>query len=255
MFGAAAAAQQRPQAQQQLTTEELDAVERFRDELGIPTTDFDGEPLTPEETVKTALRELGIAGATSLRDSFMLVEGEMWRSEELRAQAKALHGGDDVKDFEDPFDDDDDDDEPATSSAHPAPAAAEADAGAGRGGSFSSADLLGKFGPSGRVDEDEPEDDGVLGWMSKAASSLGAAARGDGAGRVVKPGGAEPSPPASPKKAQAHEGPGAVCAYAEDGTLLVTFLVEGPIGVGFDPPTCAHRQSPTHHSLISRDAE
>ena len=31
--------------------------------------------------------------------------------------------------------------------------------------------------------------------------------------------------------------PGAVCVYGEDGSLIVTFLKQGPIGVAFDPPT------------------
>lgn len=66
-----------------LSSDELERLEQFRDELGI-----DGDAKAqPDELLQRALGELEIAGGATARESFLLVEAEMRRSAELRAQA------------------------------------------------------------------------------------------------------------------------------------------------------------------------
>ena len=206
-----------------LTADEIAKVEKFRDELVIK------QNLGPEATLAAALSELGIAGGGSLRDSFLLVEGEMRRSAELRAQAAALHsaGAEDFEDFED-----DDGDDGGAAVPQPAPAPAAED----RPRSFSSESLLAQHGPTRAASAAAAEgDSGWGGWISGAADALASAARGDGGGRVVVDG--EPRPPSKAPVDVDDGSPGAVCVYGEDGSLIVTFLKQGPIGVAFDPPT------------------
>lgn len=194
-----------------LNAEELGRLEQFRDELGLAQRE-------PEETLQAALAELGIAGGATPRESFLLVEGEMRRSADLRAQAAALHSaganGDDFEDFEDPDD--------GAVTPEPQPAAQET-----RQRSFSSQSLLAAHGPTARPSADT--DSGWGSWIGKAsemANVLASAARGDGGGRVVLDGPDDDD-----------SGPGAVCVETDDGKLVVTYLKQSKIGVAFDPPT------------------
>lgn len=125
------------------------------------------------------------------------------------------------EDFED-FEDADDHQEAQA----PQTAAAQ---GARQQPSFSSESLLAAHGPTNRPRAEKGDDSKWGSWIGKAATEyagvIASAARGDGGGRVVV------------NEPVDDSGPGAVCAQAEDGTLVVTYLKQGAIGVAFDPPT------------------
>jgi hypothetical protein len=209
-----------------LGAEELQQLEKFADELGIDPSD------PPERMLSNALAELGIAGGATARESFSLVEGEMRRSAELRAQAAVLHSGgaegEDFEDFEDPEEDD----------AAPAPQPAPEEARQQR--SFSSEDLLAAHGPTTRPTPESGGESGWSSWIGKAtevAGALASVARGDGGGRVVL---------------EHPDDPGAVCAETDDGKLVVTYLKEGRIGVAFDPPTWPRVEKTEPNSLSTK---
>lgn len=211
-----------------LSAEELQRLEKFGDELGI-------EAAEPERTLASALAELGIAGGASARESFLLVEGEMRRSAELRAQAAALHSGgateEDFEDFEDPEED------PHLPQPAPQPAAPQETR---QQRSFSSESLLAAHGPTTRATPESGGDSGWGSWIGKASEVAGAfasAARGDGGGRVVL---------------ESPDDPGAVCAETDDGKLVVTYLKEGRIGVAFDPPTWPRVEKTEPNSLSTK---
>ena len=217
-----------------LSAEERERLEQFGDELGIEKS------RGPGETLQAALAELGIAGGATARESFLLVEGEMRRSADLRAQAAQLHGSganeEDFEDFEDPDDD--------VAAQAPQPAARETR----QQRSFSSESLLAAHGPTTRTTE-TAGDSGWGSWIGKASEYAGAiasAARGDDGGTTADDAAGGPGDDSSP---------GAVCAEAEDGKLLVTYLKEGRIGVAFDPPTWPRVEKIEPNSLSTKLTE